>query len=385
MLGAAALLWQLLFVLGATGCLGDQSLSSSDGMPTVVATAGYPEPGNVPQVADTAATSPSLAALPVTPSPRPSLEASPTLRPLPTASVTSSPAPSPTPDPYAGLSIDDLARREYGGGQIEIVDTLEQADSFARYLITYPSDGLTIYGFMNVPNEGSNFPVAIVLHGYVDPDAYTVLPYTTRYADALAEAGYFVFHPNFRNYPPSDEGPDPFRTGYAIDVLNLIAIIRQQSQDPLGALRRADADNIHLWGHSMGGGVALRVIGVNNEPYIRGAVLYGSMSGDEQANFERIREWSNGQSGDFELAASMGVLQAIAPIYHLDRLRAAVSVHHSTIDPVVPVEWSEDLCQRLQGLETAVECFYYEGQPHTFRGGADSLFVQRVLDFFGRY
>ena len=66
----------------------------------------------------------------------------------------------------------------------------------------------------DVPNEGAEFPVAIVLHGYIDPAEYDTLAYTQRYADALAEAGYFVIHPNFRNYPPSDEGPNPYRNNF---------------------------------------------------------------------------------------------------------------------------------------------------------------------------
>ncbi|MDX1616381.1 MAG: alpha/beta fold hydrolase [Candidatus Promineifilaceae bacterium] len=311
------------------------------------------------------------------------LAAAPSQPPAPTATII--PTRTPTPDPYAGLSITALAQREYGGGQLEIVETLEHGDSITRYLITYPSDGLTIYGFMDVPNEGNNFPVALVLHGYVDPEAYDTVAYTARYAHSLAEAGYLVIHPNFRNYPPSDSGPDPFRTGYAIDVLNLIAIIREQSQDPLGYLRRADADHIHLWGHSMGGGVALRVITVNPGPHVRAAVLYGSMSGDESLNYARIRQWSEGESGAFELAAPAAILREISPIYHLERITAAVAIHHSNADQVVPPEWSADLCQRLQALEHPAECLTYDGLPHTFYGAGERLFMERVVDFFRRY
>lgn len=272
--------------------------------------------------------------------------------------------------------------RTYGGGKLDIEDTLEETDTFTRYLISYPSDGLIVYGFMNVPNEGDNFPVVVMLHGYIDPDEYDTLAYTQRYADALAEAGYFVIHPNFRNYPPSDEGPNLFRTGYAIDVLNLIAIIREQSQDEVGYLRRADAEHIHLWGHSMGGGVTLRVLVVNHDYYMRAAVLYGSMSGDEKRNYDRIRSWSYGRRGQIELAADPETLALISPIHYLDQINAPLSIHHSLADDVVPSSWSTELCDLLAELQKPHECYFYEAQPHTFIGYSDDLFMERVTFFF---
>ncbi|MCB8945092.1 MAG: alpha/beta fold hydrolase [Ardenticatenaceae bacterium] len=341
-------------------------------------------------VPPTTTTTPTLTPAPPTATPAPD---------TPTAAATlppPSPTPIPptatatatiTPDPYAPLTIAALAAREYGGGLLDIVDTLEpldEAETFTRYLITYPSDGLTIHGYMAVPKEGGKFPVAIVLHGYIDPADYETIAYTRRYVDSLAEAGYFVIHPNFRNYPPSDSGDNPYRIGYAIDVLNLIAIIREQSQDPFGYLRRADADDINLWGHSMGGGVALRVITVNNEDYLQTAVLYASMSGDEALNYERIREWTGGANGPFEMAASPEMLQAISPIYHLDRIHAAISIHHSEADETVPIAWSNDLCAQLQTLQKPVECFTYYAIPHTFRGSGDALFMERVIRFFNQ-
>jgi dienelactone hydrolase len=290
-----------------------------------------------------------------------------------------------TPDLYTALTIDALANREYGGGELSIVETLERNDSFTRYLVEYPSDGLLISGYMNVPHEGSRFPVAIVLHGYVPPADFETVAYTRRYADGLAKAGYFVIHPNLRNYPPSDEGPDLFRTGMAIDVLNLIALIQAQSQDALGPLRRANGDELHLWGHSMGGGVALRVVTVNNDPALKTAVLYGSMSGDEALNYGRIIEWSGGQRGEVELSLPEETMAAISPINHLQRIKAAISIHHSDADDVVPLAWSEDLCRRLQGIGQEVECYVYQGAPHTFSGVWDEVFMERYIRFFDQH
>jgi hypothetical protein len=93
-------------------------------------------------------------------------------------------------NPYEGLTVDNLAGRPYGGGQFEIVKPLADEGAFVRYLIRYPSDGLTIYGFMDVPTHGQPpYPVIIAIHGLVDVQRYQTLDYTTVYADILARAG----------------------------------------------------------------------------------------------------------------------------------------------------------------------------------------------------
>jgi hypothetical protein len=69
--------------------------------------------------------------------------------PIPTATALLT--PTPTPDPYADLTVEALRRRVYGGGSIRIERTLTVTPAFTRTLIAYPSDGLTVYGFMNVP------------------------------------------------------------------------------------------------------------------------------------------------------------------------------------------------------------------------------------------
>jgi dipeptidyl aminopeptidase/acylaminoacyl peptidase len=305
---------------------------------------------------------------------------------LPTPSLIptsiSPPTVSPTADPYYAYGIDYLRSRSYGGGTIEFLEVLGQNVYFTRYSIRYPSDGLNIYGFADIPNDQENHPVIIALHGYIDPAVYTTLDYTTQYADALATAGYIVLHPNLRGYAPSDSGDNLFRVGMAIDVLNLIALVQSQSggSDPL---KNADPNAIGLWGHSMGGGITTRVLTVTDK--VKAAVLYAAMSGDEQKNYEAIRQWSGNTRGLDEENIPAEPLHRISPMYFFQNITAAVSIHHGLADQLVPVDWSVTTCGQLTSLGKNVQCHYYENMPHTFSGAGNEEFIQDMIRFFAQY
>lgn len=357
---------------------------------TLALVAGCAVPGKLPRVAAPTIFNHGPSATPFMP---PSITLAPTITAsmstvtgLPTETI--APTPSSTPDPYAAYTIDYLVNRSYGGGELRAEETLAVNSYFTRTLVSYPSDGLTIFGFMDSPrrvsgNPGEKLPVIIALHGYIDPAIYTTLDYTTRYADALARAGFLVIHPNLRGYAPSDDGDNLFRVGMAIDVLNLIAVVKEQAGKP-GPLERADPRAIGIWGHSMGGGITTRVITVS--PDVRAAVLYSAMSGDDLQNYKRIYSYFSDHSrGLEELSAPEDAFRRISPIYYLERIQAAVSIHHGEDDPDVPLAWSLDLCQRLNQLGKSVECFTYAGEPHTFHGEGDVLFIERTITFFKKW
>ena len=354
----ACLFGLVLFVLA--GC---RTFAPAESLPTF------------PEAPTTALATPTLLPTPVA-----RIVASPT-EALSTPTASPSPTPTATPDPFEPYTIEYLRNREYGGGEILVQETLQVTSVYTRTLISYPSDGLQIYGFVNVPRGEGPFPVIIALHGYIEPAVYQTLDYTTGYADALARAGFLVLHPNLRGYRPSDDGENLFRVGMATDVLNLIALVKAQAGLP-GLLEQADGEALGLWGHSMGGGISTRVLTVS--PAVKAAVLYAAMSGDERQNYEAINSWSYSIRGLEELAVPQENLPRISPIYFLDQISAAVSIHHGAADEIVPLEWSQDLCTRLTDLGKSVECFTYSGMPHTFNGEGEQLFKQRVIEFFNR-
>ncbi len=305
--------------------------------------------------------------------PAPTLLSSATAPPTTTTFPSATPRPTitPTPDPYADWYIESLRARTYEGGEISVIETLAVTDAFTRSLIAYPSDGLTLYGFMNTPVGPGPFPVIIVNHGYLDPANYQTLTYMLRYTDPLARAGFVVIHPDYRGYGASDSGDNPFRIGFAVDVLNLIASVK--------TMPGADSQAIGLFGHSMGGGISLRAITVN--PDVKAALLYGAMSGDERANFAKIAEW-RGDPNLPELSVPDEAVFRISPINALENVRAAVSIHHGESDATVPPEWSADLYNRLSALGKQVEYFPYPGQPHTFVDEGHRLLVEHAIAFF---
>jgi dipeptidyl aminopeptidase/acylaminoacyl peptidase len=343
-----------------------------------------PEVEQVPAITAPAQrpTAPEPTGLP-SPAPSATFTLQPTIPATPSPTTTALPTVTSTPDPYAGYRIDDLAGRSYGGGELVVESILADNSYFTRMLVSYPSDGLKIYGFMNVPKQATPpFPVIVALHGYIEPEIYDTVDYTTRYADTLARYGYLVLHPNLRGYPPSDSGDNLFRVGMAVDVLNLIALVKEHGGKP-GSLEQADPGEIGLWGHSMGGGISTRVMTVS--PDVKAVVLYGAMSGDERKNFERIFQYfSNGARGWEELLTPDEIIQEVSPVNYLDRIQAEVSIHHGANDPDVPPAWSRDLCDRLTALAKPVECFFYPDQAHTFRGEGDDLFSLRMVDFYNR-
>jgi len=296
----------------------------------------------------------------------------------PTAISPTSIAPIATTSPLYPYSFEYLTTRSYGEGEIKIISDLGGDKFFSRLLFSYPSDGLKIYGFMDVPRQPGLYPAVIALHGHVNADVYQTLDYTTRYADAIAHNGYVVIHPNMRNYKPSDSGPSDLYVGYAIDVLNLIHLVRKEGNQ-VGPLKQADPQKIGLWGHSMGGGIALRVATLDSS--IRSVVLYGAVSGDLTQSIGRFDSLS---SNPLLLNVSRADLLSISPSSFYANIQAAISIHHGENDPTVPPQWSKDLYDQLTLLHKNVECFFYSGQVHTFQGDGEQLFEHRVVDFFSR-
>ncbi len=297
----------------------------------------------------------------------------PTSTPLPTHT----PTPTSTPDPLWKYYIAGMRGRRYPRGTVETYGLFGESPKFTTYLIFYESDGLRISGMMNVPKRRGRFPVIILCHGYIQPDKYATGNDTWREAEYLARRGYLTIAPDYRGHAGSDSGVSFFHIGYAQDVLNLIASLR--------SIEKADPRRIGLWGHSMGGAVALKAAVVSKK--VDAVVLFGSVSADERVNFTYGMGNGPGAYG----VALFGTprtnrlgYRRISPINYLDRC-PPLSIHHGLADPVVPYQWSEDLYEAARKQGTTVELYLYPNAGHTFEGRDWDLAMKRTAAFFDKY
>ena len=90
------------------------------------------------------------------------LPATPTAQVYPTFTPTI-PPPTSEPNPLEKYTTTAMRSRTYGLGTIQMLDQISDEGSFLRYKFRYPSDGIMVYGFLNIPKGEGPFPVVILL------------------------------------------------------------------------------------------------------------------------------------------------------------------------------------------------------------------------------
>lgn len=260
-----------------------------------------------------------------------------------------------------------------------MLEKLTETDQFTGYSIRYPSDGLNIYGFMNIPKGTGPFPVIISIHGYAAPDTYDPFHVDDDYADRFAANQFIVIHPGLRNQVPSDHGDNLFRVGMSIDVLNLLALLKAKPDLP-PELANANTDQLGLWGRSLGGEIALRVLTINTD--IKATVLYSSLSGNEERNSRQLYEVLRDDQFQQDAQVPLEMLDRLSPMYYYSQVTSAVQINHGTEDSTAPISWAVETCDFLTSAGVSVECNYYKGADHVFnRENIEKLF-QNALQFY---
>lgn len=326
----------------------------------------------------------------------------------PTATPTKTPPPTPTQTTEQAIqpyTIAGLREHDFQSGRITVGEPILETENFIRYPISYPSEGLTITGILQVPKVGqAPYPVIVMNHGFFSRYVYVSGDGTDRAAEFLNRKGYLTIASDYRTWGDSDMGESLFYSGQVIDVINLV--------NALPSIREADTERVGMWGHSMGGGITAKVLTILDDK-IKAAVLYSSVSADFA---DVIGRWGPGCVGDvFEGEATFGcnssdvlpldlpadltaayfnattdpvMLEAVSPLYHFDQVDIPVQIHYGTEDGKTsagtPPEWSQKMYEALIEAGVDAKIYSYSGEEHSFIGTPWYEFMGRVQLFFDK-
>ena len=294
------------------------------------------------------------------------------------------------------LSIEYMRQQDYPGSDIVIEQELSPGSNYSRQIVSYKSDGLKIYALMTIPNDRppeDGFPAIVFNHGYIPPETYRITEKYIAYQDAFARNGYVTIKSDYRGHGNSEGKPEGgyFSPAYTIDVLNAVSSIQKYPD--------VNDERIGMWGHSMGGHIALRSMVVTDD--IKAGVIWGGVTVSYEnmvSNWRRSRPWrpsehevNSGRNTRQDLEDEYGTFDddrkfwdSITPIKFLPIISGPIQLHHGENDETVPVEFSETLRDELENAEKEVELFVYEGDNHNISDNL-SVALTRSVEFFNKH
>jgi fermentation-respiration switch protein FrsA (DUF1100 family) len=372
-------LFLLVLMGGAAGCLfrdlpSSASIQRSEGTPAGVDPGLTSTPSALPDpVAVVHTSTPTLTA---EPSPTPTIEFTPT----------------PTLFP---MDIRAMRQTPYPGSEILIEETLEPGANYSRYIASYQSDGLKIYGLLTIPygeTPESGWPAIVFNHGYIPPEIYRTTERYIAYVDSLASNGYIIFRIDYRGHDRSEGEArgaygDP---GYTADVLNAVAALKNFPD--------ANPEAIGMWGHSMGGYLTLRAMVISSD--VKVGVIWAGVVGSypdmltrwrrsggptPTPGFSSTRRWRSDWVARFGLPEeNPDFWNGVSANSFIPEISGPVQLHHGSADTSVPLEFSEILYQQMLDAGKTAEFYVYEGDDHNI-SNLFSLAMGRSIEFFDRY
>ena len=292
------------------------------------------------------------------------------------------------------MSIPGQRGRSYPGSAITVVETLESGANYQRYYVYYRSDDLKIYALLTIPDgekPPSGWPAIVFNHGYIPPDVYRTTERYIAYVDNLARNGYVVLRIDYRGHDRSEGAArgaygDP---GYLTDVLNAVASIKNHPD--------VDPERIGVWGHSMGGYLALRAMVISTD--IKAGVIWAGVVGSYDDMLTRwrrpaavvqptpgaFRGWRGAWVDEYgSPEQNPEFWNSVSANAYLADISGPLQLHHGTSDADVPWEFSQTLYDQMTAAGKEVEFYIYPEDNHNLSNGF-SLAMQRTLEFYARY
>lgn len=284
--------------------------------------------------------------------------------------------------------IQSLRKRDYPASEMVIEETLSSGVNYKRYIASYKSDGLKIYGLLTIPDlprPVNGYPTILFLHGFVSPKTYVTTNDYVATQDGIGRSGFITFKPDLRGHGKSqgEATGAHFSEGYVVDALNALSALE--------IYKDVDKERLGIWGHSNGGEIGLKVMVVSKK--IKAGVFWAGVVGSPQDMLETYNSripFMRRNTPDLVTkygspSANPTFWNKLDPYSYLGDISGPIQLHHGTADSSVPIELSVHLKDALEKEGKTVELYKYEGADHNFNGNAFSTAMQRTVEFFDTY
>lgn len=294
------------------------------------------------------------------------------------------------------LAITTMQQKAYPGSQITVEQTLPDGSNYHRYIVSYISEGLKIYGLLTVPigdKPMGGYPVILFNHGYIPPASFSPINNYQSMVSPLASSGYIVFMPNYRGNGNSEGIPkQPYVAPDDItDSLNALASIKHYKD--------ANPNRIGVFGHSMGGNITLHEL-VITQDFKAAEILAGTVGSEIQ-----LLDWWNQRFTNHSIVGNdldtYNALQEIVkhngtpqtnpnfwnsldPTKSVSAIQTPIELQVGTADEDVPPNFSSDLQSLLQKNGKTFSYHKYPGADHNLAPATQQAMNETVI-FFNKY
>jgi dipeptidyl aminopeptidase/acylaminoacyl peptidase len=220
------------------------------------------------------------------------------------------------------------------------------------HVVEYMVDGLRVKGLLAEPVANGRYDGFLYLRGGIKSVGMVRVGRIVQFASE----GFVVMAPFYRGNQ-GGEGNEDFAGEDRYDALSALGVLEQHS--------KVDKDNIHVFGFSRGGVMALFVAELSDT--VRSLVLWGGVTDmvltyNERKDLRRMMKRVIGGSPNKVPEA----YKWRTPLYEVNQISCPVLLIHGVHDENVSVQHAYKLEEELKKLNHTYEAWYFEGFTHYF-------------------